>query len=71
MTDTKTITFEGRSYTVPFWVEWVARDENGIPCGYDTKPRRCNARSQWKNSDKNRGIYIYPRYDWRDSLTKV
>ena len=25
--DTKQITFEGREYTVPVWVEWVARDK--------------------------------------------
>ena len=38
MTDTKQITFEGREYTVPAWVEWVARDGDGTLAGYENSP---------------------------------
>ena len=38
MTATKQITFEGREYTVPVWVEWVARDDNLDICGYELCP---------------------------------
>ena len=35
--DTKQITFEGREYTVPVWVEWVARDNCGDVYGFKTE----------------------------------
>lgn len=34
MTETKKITFEGRTYEAPIWVNSVGRDENGDVCGY-------------------------------------
>lgn len=67
MTDTKTITYEGRSYTVPVWVEWVTKDEYGAIYGHETKPDICG------------GVFCSPmsmfiaayNSGWRDSLTKV
>lgn len=67
MTDTKTITFEGRSYTVPIWVEWVARDEDCNIYGYESEPRQVSDGF----SSGSRYVFIEDAYDWRDSLTKV
>ncbi len=39
MTDTKQITFEGQTYTVPVWVKWVARNYDGEKNGFDHKPK--------------------------------
>lgn len=60
MTETKKITFEGRSYTVPVWVEWVARDNEGFIYAYDV--RRCDTFYLADNALRRIG---------RDSLTKV
>lgn len=68
MTDTKQITFEGREYTVPVWVEWVARDSNGDLCGYDFKPEI--SKNCFTVLGGGRWIKITPNI-WRDSLTKV
>lgn len=35
---TKTVTFEGKQYDVPVWVNWVARDKNGDVYGYEYPP---------------------------------
>lgn len=66
MTDTKQIIFEGRSYTVPVWVEWVARDEDGSIYGYDLEPNICHKESYFFTH--GRRLYLN---NWRDSLTKV
>lgn len=67
MSDTKTITFEGREYTVPVWVEWVARDKNGSIYGYENKP---DIDVFVFRSPKS--IFIAAHYSgWADSLTKV
>lgn len=68
--DTKTITFEGRSYTVPVWVEWVARDEGGTKCGYEKEPIE---RKDMFVVDSGRYFILrdIDAPDWRDSLTKV
>lgn len=66
--DTKTITFEGREYKVPVWVQWVARDSDGDVFGYETKPS--DHKFSWVSNDLITAI----RCDddsWRDSLTKV
>lgn len=67
MTDTKTITFEGRSYTVPVWVEWVARDEDGSIYAFETEP------SIYAGVFNNaKSVFIGTHYSgWADSLTKV
>ena len=69
MTDTKTITFEGRSYTVPVWVEWVARDMDDCIYGYEFKPLQTE-----HYFTSNGGLSVFmndDRFLWRDSLTKV
>lgn len=43
--ETKQITFEGRTYTVPTWVRWVTRDEDGEVRGYEDKPTKDE--TQW------------------------
>lgn len=70
MTETKQITFEGREYTVPVWVEWVARDEGGTKCGYEKEPIE---RKDMFVVDTGRHFVIADvmKIDWRDSLTKV
>lgn len=69
MTDTKQITFEGREYTVPVWVEWVARDADNCIYGYEFKP---SERSQYFDSSGGLSVYINDNEpSWCDSLTKV
>lgn len=63
---TKQITFEGREYTVPVWVKWVAVNSDGHLCGYETKPTlhvTCfyTKKGRWCSIGGN----------WRDSLTEV
>jgi len=67
--DTKTITFEGREYKVPVWVEWVARDEDSSIYGYENKP---DVYEGVFISPKPKSIFIARNYvDFRVSLTKV
>ena len=35
---TKQITFEGQTYTVPVWVNWFTVDLDGELCGYNANP---------------------------------
>lgn len=64
--DTKQITFEGREYTVPVWVEWVALDEDWLLCFYEFKP------FHGISSFGSVGRHMIVKLDnWRDSLTKV
>lgn len=44
--DKKQITFEGREYTVPVWVEWVARDSDDCVYGYEFQPLQ----TEWRDS---------------------
>lgn len=67
---TKQITFEGQTYTVPVWVKWVARDESGYVFGFDKKPRRYSINNRWEVSIKNKAVRI-DYYDWRQSLAEV
>ena len=70
MNDTKQITFEGLTYAVPTWVEWVARDEGGAIYGYDYEPYPltdewdCPLRAEVCRIDT-------PEDTWKDSLVKV
>lgn len=66
---TKQITFEGNTYTVPVWVKWVARDESGQICGYDLAPERFW--DGFMHPSGGKWISIYNPSDWRDSLTEV
>jgi hypothetical protein len=68
--ETKQITFEGQTYTVPTWVKYVARDEDGYVGGYENKPL-INAWNEWV-SDEGESLRL-EREDtsWRDSLTRV
>jgi hypothetical protein len=70
--ETKQITFEGLPYTVPTWVKWVARDEDGEIIGYETRP--INDRLQWYSSQGQsvgRNIQLGWRCQWQESLTEV
>lgn len=68
MTDTKQITFEGREYTVPVWVEWVARNMDDDVIGYDIEP----VISEGEFSGCCMKIVIFSQTkNWRYSLTKV
>lgn len=67
--DTKQITFEGREYTVPVWVEWVAVDSDGELCGYDLKAVISDG--CFYPPDDGKWIFISNTTSWRDSLTKV
>ena len=74
MTATKQITFEGREYTVPAWVEWVARDKNGKRFGYLDRPSEgdyefIHANDTFVCIDDISDLCF--KCDWRDSLTKV
>jgi hypothetical protein len=73
MTDTKQITFEGREYTVPVWVEWVAMDENGDVWGYSKKPDMYEQSFDLIGAIGGRMTFrmVYKSDNWRDSLTKV
>jgi len=31
--------------------DWIARDENGMLCGYATKPSKCNSTREWYTDD--------------------
>ena len=64
---TKIVTFEGKQYEVPEWVNWVARDGNGDGYGYEEKPfLGCD---QFDNEYGR--IFTLFANNWRDSLTKV
>jgi hypothetical protein len=68
MTDTKQITFEGREYTVPVWVEWVARDESGCKArGYSRRPIEYHDAYHCVGGMS----VVLTLESWRDSLTKV
>lgn len=73
MSETKTITFEGRSYTVPVWVGWVARDQDDSVFGFDSAPL-INVLDGYFYTE-SASVKIFPIRDrdqtWRDSLTKV
>lgn len=73
MTETKQITFEGRSYTVPVWVEWVAREPNGSVYAYENKAEvhRKVGMFWCANGGKIAQIFPTANGDWQDSLTKV
>jgi hypothetical protein len=38
MTNTKTITFLDKEYTVPEWVNWIGRNADGTIVGYEYEP---------------------------------
>jgi hypothetical protein len=71
--ETKQITFEGRTYTVPTWVRWVARDEDNEVRGYEDKPTK--NRVQWyapiRGDVIGRNIPLGWSNHWEDSLVKV
>lgn len=82
--ETKTITFEGRSYTVPVWVEWVAHNfEDGWATfnplhekwgrifGFGD-PRPTGWYGIWGNGGRSIFIDVQPNPQyWGNSLTKV
>lgn len=67
--ETKEITFEGKTYTVPTWVRWVARDMDGSVYGSDEKPFifgtcwDCLGCRFFKISEGDKS--------WKESLTEV
>lgn len=76
--DKKQITFEVREYTVPVWVEWVARDDCGDVYGFKTEPMINISSSQWVPQSYATAAYVddfilisKAETNWRDSLTKV
>lgn len=68
MIETKQIIFEGRTYEVPSWVKWVARDKDLCVLGFATKPYIEDDDFQTEDA---RLFVIIDAPDWRDSLTKV
>ena len=71
MVITKQITFEGQTYTVPTWVEWVARDEDNEVWGYEDEPQR--HRVGWSSISYVRDAYPMKAFTkrWEDSLVGV
>ena len=72
--ETKKVTFEGRTYTVPTWVRWVARDEDGEVCGYEDRPTK--DKTQWYAPIRGGGTIVRSiplgwNNHWRDSLAEV
>jgi predicted branched-subunit amino acid permease len=70
--ETKQITFEGREYTVPVWVEWVAKSNIGAIFGYVDHPKK----GEFEFINVGRFVRIekdlaVDETNWRDSLTKV
>ncbi len=69
--ETKQITFEGRTYTVPTWVKWVARDEDGEVVGYEDKPTRYRVDWHFPIGATGRSIPLGWNAHWENSLTEV
>lgn len=70
--ETKEITFEGKTYTVPTWVKWVARDEDGSAFVYKCKPYM--SESGWYGYDDHGDSclrIVEEDTSWEDSLTEV
>jgi hypothetical protein len=67
--ETKEITFEGKAYTVPTWVRWVSRDENGEVWGSDNIFYA--SRSYWINTSGKLSKISEADTSWKDSLTEV
>lgn len=59
------------AYTVPLWVEWVARDSDGKIYGYELKPECDGEFDQYYNPGSELILILDPGKDWRYSLTKV
>jgi len=69
--ETKQITFEGLTYTVPTWVKWVARDERGEISAFEYNPaRECDFWSENEYHIPSRVVVIGWTY-WEDSLAEV
>jgi len=72
---TKKITFEGQTYEVPVWVEWVARDEEDGSYGYRYEPTK--SRGVWTaegNFSATACVRLIPTGGetcWGDSLKRV
>ncbi len=69
--ETKQITFEGVTYTVPTWVKWVAKDSNLEIWGYNNLPRL--EKGEWVvDMFVSKVCLVHGGCDdWEDSLTEV
>lgn len=67
----KAVVFEGVTYRVPEWVNWMARDQDGEICGYEIEP---NIRFDYFAVNGERMVVIRsPETDesWRNSAARV
>ena len=64
----KSIQYQGRQYSVPIWVKFVATDESGSIYGYEFEPYK--SKSAWLGSE-GRLFLVTRDKEWDSSLAEV